>query len=419
MTMRSHQTTDFGFDTLKAPSFLRHARRRLLDRLPGDHAFTKRVHVDGRLLIDQPAPKPRVPYSRIGKRGKQPDDPSEYIERQRLRAMLYDKLHLKTDWKKASQKMWENCKRMGMSAEFPFYENDLGDIENVLDSFSEEDTEAATNLTTNKKRKQRVDESLLEEEVVLFRGWQADEQPPKRKPKRYRRGSGRVPSPLGQHGDGTEISKSFDKTTNSSSWLPSWIQRQVDKESTDTDPATVEVDLLPFPSVEELLAAIPATGIRLEDIKDIFWDRISLDVHKLYCSLESNTNLNQETGMVFKRRAGCKNESPDIWDIVVSPKSDEKEQVEYSLPPWIFDGGNGTGGKVWDAEPLLPPVILSNLEGDSTNKSPKSVMTVETEMQNLYGRRLARQGGFGRRWDDQAVLPISQKRKRSVDDILF
>ena len=417
-----YQSRGFGFAKPSPQTHLQHAREELVEDLPEDHAFLNRVRLEnhGELLPNQPAGRPRITLSRppTRKRGKQPDDPSNLIERQRLMVMWNEKWDLKDDWNRAREKMAENYKNLGMREKpYPPSNNLSSSAEKMLDSSSEEDSEAAINQPTKKKRKSRVDE--FEEDTVLFRGRQTKGDSPRPKVKRQVRGSSQGPSPLSQHSDGTDIPKSSDTDTDGLFQLPltQRVHRHGLLDSIESDFATVH-SYLPFPSVEQLLSVIPPTGTTLDDMRELFWERVSSDVHKFFCLLESNTNLNQETGAIFKKRAGRKEESLDVFDTAMNTANSAGSQGK-SRSSWIKDVGNGTDGKVWHAESLLPSAS-SHESGDiGESRLVETVTSIDTETKRFCGRRLARQGALGKRWDDQGVSPTHRKCKTSPDNILL
>ena len=99
-------------------AILKRARKELLEDLPEDADFLKRVYDNGELVPVQPKGvrrqvKPPGKSSKA-KRGKPSDAPSVIIEKQRLIKMFNDQWDQQEEWEKAQSKMLSLGKKFGL-----------------------------------------------------------------------------------------------------------------------------------------------------------------------------------------------------------------------------------------------------------------------------------------------------------------
>ena len=401
-------------DPMPPNPHLQHARQLLVNELPPEHDLRKRVKHDGNgeLLPEQPAGRPRAPLREppLRKRGRDLGDPSIVLERRYLMTMWNDQYHLKEEWARVHDKMSENRKKLGLR-ERPYKESDSRkrSREGSPDKSSDRNRDTAASVA-RKRRKKDCDTGERN----------SDEEQPKKKRNRapevwiWDKVAYQTLSPFGR--DRKTAKEPHDFLTSSDKEPPvgethrsKSTQPQKDRSLSRSplktiskiagvpDSPPVVSDIMPrtrFPTVAEVLAPIPASGISMRSITELFWDRINGNMDKFYMLLQDNTNIDVDKSLIQRRRVLFGN-GP-----VTGPKADTGSTCED------------------DQDSVLESMAISTRDTSSVYFHYIYGNAVQKGAQQLGIRLLARRGGLDMNRNGRRLMPTKRTRgKWCADDI--
>jgi hypothetical protein len=310
-------------------SLLQHARLTLVNNLPPNHDLRKRVQPNGHgeLLPEQPAGRPRAllkaPSAR--KRGREPGDPTVVLERHQLMTMWNEKHHLK-EWDRVRDKMSEHRKRLGMR-ERPYKEDDScgRSRQDSSDKSCYKERKRAARESTKKRRKNDSDTLAARNEGPGAEpGNNKRRRPDSRcvesEKSQPASASGRDADTPKQSGQSLAGAVNSDKEPPlekgqgyTSLWTGDWnlsrsplrtldeIVDHPDSPIADKDAAAGPL----FPTVAEALKAIPASGISMRRIIELFWDRVSSNMDDFHIPLHDNTHIDVDKTLIWRKRTAC------------------------------------------------------------------------------------------------------------------
>jgi hypothetical protein len=307
---------------------LQHARQVLVNELPPEHDLRKRVQVDGKgeLLPDQPAGRPPVPLKEppARKRVRGSNDPTRVLERRLLMIMWDEKYHLQEEWNRVHAKMLQNRKKLGMRGQ-SYRESDSRKKSGrkSSDSSSEQGSEPATKRPTKKRRKSFADWPAAGDENLGDK----PNQKKRRQPDSERRDREvcKHPSASGEDREAPQKSdlpligsdssgeeqptkkKQYLKSLRTQTgWnLPPSPLRTSSQMAGPPDSSLLGNDtLLPpsFPTVAEVLDAIPTSGISILKMTELFWDRVNKDMNRFYILLHDNADIEADKRLIRRRK---------------------------------------------------------------------------------------------------------------------
>jgi hypothetical protein len=306
---------------------LQHARRVLVNKLPAEHDLRKRVQVDGKgeLLPDQPAGRPitppKAPSAR--KRVREPNEPTKVLKQHLLTIMWNEKYHLQEEWDRVHAKMAENRKKLGMR-ERPYKKSDSRERSGreSSDSSSKQGSEPAAKQPAKKRRKSVADwpgagDRNLGCEPNQKKRRQLDSERRDREACEHQSAS-REDRVAPQKSDQSLVSsgssdeeqlankgyslKSLQTQTRRN--LPQSLLRTSSQIAEVPDGSLLGNGTLPlpsFPTVAEVLDAIPASGISMLRMTALFRDRVNKDMDKFHTLLYSNANIEADNRLIRRR----------------------------------------------------------------------------------------------------------------------
>jgi hypothetical protein len=304
-------------------SHLQHARWVLVNELPAEHDLRKRVQGGGKgeLLPDQPIGRPRVPIKApsAGKRVGGSNEPTRVLKRYLLTILWNEKYHLQEEWNRVRAKMSENRKKLGMR-ELPYKGSDSHKKSGreSSDSSSKQGSELEAKQPAKKKRKSVADWPGTGDKNLGCK--------PNQK-KRHQLDSVRQDREACEHQSASwedrEAPQKSDQSLASSEeqlaneryhlksprtqigWnlpqSPSRTSSQIAEAPHGSLLGNGALPLPSFPTVAEVLDAIPTSGISMRRMTALFWDRVNKDMDKFHILLYNNADMEVD-GQLIRRR---------------------------------------------------------------------------------------------------------------------
>lgn len=388
---------------------LQHARQVLVNELPPEHDLRKRVQVNGKgeLLPDQPAGRPRVPLNAppARKRVRESNDPTRVLERRLLTIMWNEKYHLQEEWNRVHAKMSENRKKLGMR-EQSYKESDSRKKSRgkSSDSSSEQGSEPATKRPAKKRRKS-------------FADWPAEPNQKKRRQLDSKRRDREVREhPSAPEGDREAPQKSGQSLISSDSsdeeqpakkshrlkslrtqtgWnLPPSLLRTSSQIADAPDSSLLGNSTLPppsFPTVAEVLDAIPASGISMLRMRELFWDRVNKDMDRFYILLYDNADIEADKRLIRRRKM-------------------QHEDEKLAIPVAECGGADGH-----ESFPKLSTSDETRMTGGDVYSGHG--IAIKTRTVHPCGRLLARRGGLDTIRNRECSKSTRRRQRRYADDV--
>jgi len=396
---------------------LQHARQILVNELPLEHDLRKRVQVDGKgeLLPDQPAGRPRAPLKvpPARKRVRESNDPTRVLERRLLTIMWNEKYHLQEEWNRVHAKMSENGKKLGIREQC-YKESDSRKKSGrkSSDSSSEQRSEPATKRPTKKRRKSFADwpvagDKDLGDEPNQKKRHQVDSERRDREVREHPSASGGDREAL-QKSDHSLISSDrsdeeqpakkryrLKSLRTQTSWNPPPSPLRTSSQIADVpDSSLLSNGTLPppsFPTVAEVLDAIPASGISMLRIREVFWDRVNKDMDKFYILLHDNTDIEADKRLIRRRKM-----QHEDGNLVIPVAECGGADGHESLPKLgTSDEARMAGGDVYSGHGIA----------------------IKTRTVHPCSRLLARRGGLDTMRNRECSKSTRRRQRRYADDV--
>jgi hypothetical protein len=297
---------------------LQHARWVLVNELPAEHDLRKRVQVDGKgeLLPDQPTGRPRVPLKAplAQKRVRESNEPTRVLKRYLLTILWNEKYHHREEWNRVHAKMSENRKKLGMR-ERPYKKSDSC-------KKSGRGSEPAAKQPAKKKRKSIADgpgagDKNLGCKPNQKKRRQLDSERQGREACEHQSAS-RKDQEAPQNPDRSLVSSesSDEEQLANERYHSKSLRTQIDwnlhqspsrtssQIAEAPDGSLLSNGILPppsFPTVAEVLDAIPTSGISMLRMTALFSDRVNKDMDKFRVLLYNNADMEVD-GRLIRRR---------------------------------------------------------------------------------------------------------------------
>jgi hypothetical protein len=248
------------------------------------------------------------------------------LERRLLMTMWNEKYHLK-EWNRVRDKMSAHRKRLGMK-ERPYKDGDscMRIRQDSSVSSSNKERERAARRFAQKRQRSDANTSDTGNES-------SGEEPAKKKRRRSdfgcrERERSQPPSiPRRDQETSQKLDEFMTSSEDSSEEVPGKRRQGYSMLGTRTDwnlsPSPLETpsgiadaldsssvasDTVPpplFPTATEVVEAIPASGLSMRMITELFWDRVSSDMDKFLFLLRANTNIDLDKGLIQRKEATC------------------------------------------------------------------------------------------------------------------
>jgi hypothetical protein len=396
---------------------LQHARQVLVNELPPEHDLRKRVQVNGKgeLLPDQPVRRLRVPLKvpPARKRVRRSNDPTRVLKRRLLMTMWNEKNHLQEEWNRVHATTSENHKKLGMR-EQSYKESDgckKGERKSS-DGSNEQGSEPATKRPAKRGRKSFADwpavgDKSLGNEPNQKKRRQLD-------PERRDRDVREHPSVSG--GDREALQKSDQSLISSDSSgeghpakkrhclkslrtqtgrnLPPSPLRTSSLRKEAPDSSLLGNGTLPppsFPTVAEVLDAIPTSGISILRMTKLFWHRVNKEMDRFYILLYNNADIEAGKGLIRKRKI-------------------QHEDGKLAVP--VAECG-GAGGH--ESFPKLSTSDETRIAGGDVYSGHG--IAIKTRAMHPCSRLLARRGGLDTIRNRECSKSTRRRRRRYADDV--
>ena len=363
----------------------------------------------GELLPDQPAGQPRVPLNvpPARKRVRESNDPTRVLERRLLTVMWNEKYHLQGEWNRVHVKMSENRKKLGMR-EQSYKESDSlkKSGRKSLDSSSEQGSRPATKRPAKKRRKSFADWHAAGEKSL------GDE--PNQK-KRRQLDSERRDREVHEHPSASALQKSDQSLISSdrcdeeqpakkrhclkslrtqTGWnLPPSPLRTSSQIADAPDSSLLGNGTLPppsFPTVAEVLDAIPTSGISILRMRELFWDRVNKDMDRFYILLHDNADIETDKRLIRRRKM-------------------QHEDGKLAIPVAECGGADG-----YESSPKLSTSDDTRMAGGDVYSGHG--IAIKTRTVHPRGRLLARRGGLDS-IRNRECSKSTRRQRRYADDV--
>ena len=277
----------------------------------------------GELLPDQPTGRPRVPLivPSPQKRVRESNEPTRVLKQHLLTIMWNEKYHLREEWNRVHAKMSENRKKLGMR-ERPYKKSDSckKSERGSSDGSSKQGSEPAAKQPAKKKRKSIADWPGAGDKSLGCKPNQKKRR--QLDPERQDREACVHQSPSRE--DRQALQKSDQSLVSSGSsdeeqlankrchlkprtqigWNLPQSPSRTSSQIAEADGSLLSNGTLPlssFPTVAEVLDAIPTSGISMLRMTALFWDRVNKDMDKFYVLLYNNADIEAGGRLIRKR----------------------------------------------------------------------------------------------------------------------
>ena len=358
----------------------------------------------GELLSEQPAGRPRVPLKAppARKRVRESNDPTRVLERRLLTIMWNEKYHLQEEWNRVHAKMSENRKKLGMR-EQSYKESDSlkKSGRKSSDSSSEQGSEPATKRPAKKRRKSLADwpaESNQKKRRQLdseHRDREVREHPSASGGDReapHKSNQSLISSDSSDEEQPAKKRHRLESLRTQTSWNLSPSPLRTSNQIADApDSSLLGNGTLPppsFPTVAEVLDAIPTSGISILRMRELFWDRVNKDMDRFYILLHDNADIEADKRLIRRR----------------------KMQHEDGKPVAECGGADGH-----ESFPKLSTSDETRMAGGDVYSGHG--IAIKTRTVHPCGRLLARRGGLDTIRNRECSKSTRRRQRRYADDV--
>ena len=365
----------------------------------------------GELLPDQPAGRPRVPLNvpPARKRVRESNDPARVVERRLLKVMWNEKYHLQEEWKRVHAKMSENDKKPGMREQSYKESGSLKKSgRKSSGGSSEQGSEPATKRHAKKRRKSFADRPAAGEKILgdkpnqkkrrqldsERRDREVHEHPPASAPQKSDQSL--ISSDRSDEDQPAKKRHRFKPLRTQTGWnLPPSPLRTSSQIADAPDSSLLGNGTLPppsFPTVAEILDAIPTSGISILRMRELFWDRVNKDMDRFYILLHDNADI--EAGKRLIRRRKMKHEDGKL-----------------AIPVAECGGADGH-----ESFPKLSTSDETRMAGGDVHSGYG--IAIKTRTVHPRGRLLTRRGGLGT-IRNRECSKSTRRQRRYADDVVL
>jgi hypothetical protein len=369
----------------------------------------------GELLPDQLAGRPSAPIKAPSarKRVRESNEPTRVLKRHLLTIMWNEKYHLQEEWNRVHAKMSENRKELGMR-ERPYKESDSRkeSRRESSNSSSEQGSQPVAKRPAKKRRKSSADWPGARDK---YSGVEPN-QKKRRQLDSERRDREACEHPLASGGGRKAPQKSDQCLTSSESFskeqpankryrlgslrtrtgwnLPPSPLRTSIQIADVPDSSLLGNGTLPlpnFPTVAEVLDAIPTSGVSILKMTELFWDHVNKDMDKFYMLLYNNADIEVRNGMIRKR--------------VI-----KHEDGQLAVP--VVECGDADSDESFRESSTSDETGIA--DGDVHSRHSTAI---KTRRVHLCSQLLARRGGLDTIRNREYSRSTRRRRRRYADDV--
>lgn len=397
-------------------SHLQQARQVLVSQLPPEHDLRKRIQPNGHgeLLPQQPAGRPRAPMKMLParKRGRDHRDPTMLLQRRLLMTMWNERYH-HPEWDRVRNKMSQHRKRLGMRERS--HKEGGGCGAKRQDSADKSCKKVRERTARRCAKRQSSDGGTLATGHERSTNAPNSQKEPLSEPRPeekkesptqpgYRRGR-KISQKSEQSVKSSDHSRQKPTIENSQGHITSWESKEDwelsnsslttpngTTESADAPLAATDAEPNPsFPTVTEILKAIPASGVSMRRITERFWNRVSCDMDKFYFILHDNAGIHVENSLIRRREAAFEFEPSST----LAADYDSPDNQEWPSSTMTIDDSHTTSAEA--------------CAGDGA--------VVGTSVPRISVRSLGRRGGLDSILGRQATTTTRTKCRRHADRV--